>query len=82
MKQELPIELYYKIVLYLSHPTSNLIKKEIKEIDNIIKPLQKIFNLDFTNKTFYYRWRNLRVFRGIYNQLYYKKPFKQFIYNL
>ncbi len=72
----IPDELFNKVLLYVSHPTSNLIKKEIKDIDNnIIKPLQKHFNIDFKNKSFYYKWRYTKIFKGnlkhMYHQFYY-----------
>ena len=72
MKKHLPEDIFNKIVLYLEHPTSILIKREIKEIEDIIKPIYKNINIEFSNKSFYYRWHNLYKYKRNTRHLYHK----------
>jgi len=68
----IPEDIFHKIILFMEHPCSVLIKREMKEIDNIIQPLYETVNLIFSNKSFYYKWSRIYKYKRNTRHLYHR----------
>jgi len=72
MKKHLPEDIFNTIVLFMEHDCSRLIKREMKEIDDVIRPIYKIINIDYSNKSFFYKWSRLYKYKRNKQHLYHR----------
>ena len=70
--KHIPDDIVNRTILYLEHPSSRLIKREIEDIETVLKPLHQITNIDFSNKSFYYKWKRLYQYKRNRQHLYHR----------